>query len=118
MKAVNILLSSEISSKNVAMAKKMLMMFYNKILNLYPTEICTMNGHSLIHLSQTVQDYGPLWAYSSFGFESMNGHYCHGTRNVLPQLINNLEFHQSVLDQKYNAESHADGVRGKVKQKN
>ena len=50
----------------------------------------------------------------------MNGHlkkHSHGTRNVLPQLINNLEFHQSVLDQKYNAESHADEVRGKVKPK-
>ena len=26
--------------------------------------------------------------------------HCHGTRNVLPQLLRNLRFHQSVLDQR------------------
>ena len=56
------------------MAENMLKLFYEKITDLYPQQICTMNVNSLIHLTQTVRNWGPLWAYSCFGFESMNGH--------------------------------------------
>ncbi len=95
----------------------MCIVFYENILSLYPAEICTMNVHSLVHLSQSVKNFGPLWAYSSFGFESMNGHlkkHFHGSRFVLPQLIRNLEFHQSMLDREYRAKNHADGMRGEI----
>ena len=34
----------------------------------------------------------------------------------MPQLVCN-RFHQSVLDQEYNAENHADGVRGRIKKR-
>ena len=105
------------TSSNISVAKNMLTMFYDQI---YPQKICTMNVHSLIHLTKCVQNCGPLWSYSCFGFESMNSHlkkHCHGARNVLPQLVCNLTFHQGVLDQEYNAESHDDGIRGRVKQK-
>lgn len=79
-----------------------------------------MNVHSLIHLVQTVRNFGPLWSYSCFGFENMNGHlrkHCHGTRNVLPQLARNLRFHQAILDQEHRAQNHDDGIRGRAKQK-
>lgn len=117
---MHILLSSHICSSDLLTAEQMLKVFCEKIVELYPQEICTMNVHSLIHLVQTVKNLGPLWSYSCFGFESMNGHvkkHCHGTRNVLPQLVRNLRFHQSILDQEYRAENHEDGVRGRVKNK-
>ncbi len=104
--------------RDLSTAENMLTVFYKKIVDLYPQEICTMNVHSLIHLVQNVRNFGPLWAYSCFGFENMNGHlkkHCHGTRNVLPQLVRNLRFHQATLDQEYNAENHEDGIRGRVK---
>ena len=53
--------------------------------------------HILIHLSECVQNWGPLWAYSCFGYESMNGHLrtnCHGARYVLPQLVHNIRLRQ------------------------
>lgn len=118
IKSLHILLSSCICSRDLLMAEKMLTCFYNRIVDLYPQEVCTMNVHSLIHLAQHVRNFGPLWSYSCFGFESMNGHlkkHCHGTRNVLPQLVRNLRFHQSIMGQEYNAENHEDGVRGRVK---
>ena len=121
VKSMHILLSSSIHSNDLQTAEKMLLLFYNKIVDLYPQEVCTMNVHSLIHLVQTVKNLGPLWSCSCFGFESMNGHlkkHCHGTWNVLPQLTQNLRFHQAVMDQKYNAESHGDGVRGRVQIRN
>ena len=44
---------------------------------------CTMNVHSLRHLVTCVRNWGPLWAYSCFTFESFNGllkSRFHGTR--------------------------------------
>ena len=96
----------------------MLNVYYQKAGDLYPQEIYTMNVHSLIHLCQAVRSFGPLWSYSCFGFESMNGHlkrHCHGTRNVLLQLVKNLRFHQTTLDQEYRSQNHDDKIRGKIK---
>lgn len=56
-----------------------------------------MNLHMPIHFSKFVRSWGPLWCYSCFGFESMNGHLrknCHGTRLVLTQLIHNIRMRQ------------------------
>ena len=39
---------------------------------------CTMNVHLLRHLPECLCNLGPLWAYSCFPFESMNGHMEHG----------------------------------------
>ena len=119
VKSMHILLSSHISSNDLLIAGEMLKVFYEKSIDLYPQEICTMNVHTVIHLVQTVQNFGPLWSYSCFGFESMNGHlkkHCHGTRKVLPQLTRNLRFHQAVLNAEYQSENHEDGVRGRVKE--
>ena len=44
---------------------------------------CTMNVHMLKHIPACVVNWGPLWAYSCFHFESVNGHlkaHYHGTQ--------------------------------------
>lgn len=84
----------------------MLVRFYELVPKLYPETLCTMNVHSLIHLCDFVNRWGPLWCYSAFGFESFNGYlkrHCHGTRNVLPQIINAVRLRQKLplLQQKY-----------------
>lgn len=119
VKAIHILLSSAIPSAALHNAKRMLSAFYRIIPLLYPLELCTMNVHSLIHLCDSVQRCGPLWSTSCFGYESMNGHlkkHCHGTGNVLPQLIRNVRFHQKISEQKRSMSS-IDGVRGRIKHK-
>ena len=43
----------------------------------------TMNVHLLRHIPQCVRSWGPLWAYSCFALESINGvlkRQFHGTR--------------------------------------
>ena len=80
----------------------MLKLFYEKRTDLYPQEICTMNVPSLIHLTQTVRNWGPLWS-------------CSCTRNVVPQLVSNIRFHQSTLDQEYSASDHEDGICGRIR---
>ena len=41
------------------------------------------NVHQLLHLADCVRNLGPLWSYSCFMFESLNGklkRHCHGTQ--------------------------------------
>lgn len=48
-----------------------------------------MNVHLLRHIPGCVRNWGPLWAYSCFAFESMNGHlkkFFHGTKNMNTQV--------------------------------
>ena len=49
-----------------------------------PTSV-SMNVHQLRHLVYHVKNFGPLWVYSCFGFESRNGdlkRLFHGTKNM------------------------------------
>lgn len=95
--AMHLLLSDCIDVTEVEKAQELLNIFHDLIPDLYPSEMCTANVHSLLHLGKFVSKWGPLWCYSCFGFESMNGHlrnHIHGTRNVLPQLIHNFRMRQ------------------------
>lgn len=50
----------------------------------------TMNIHYLIHLIECVEKNGPLWAYSMFSFESLNGtlkNYASKSSNVINQIV-------------------------------
>ena len=42
---------------------------------------------------------GPLWAYSTFGFEDMNGHitkHCHGNRNFSPSISRTISMQYTI----------------------
>ena len=68
--------------------------------------VSTMNVHQLRHLKVHVQNWGPLWCFSCFGFESVNGDIkklFHGTREMSEQvmqliiLLNIEQYHTSVV---------------------
>lgn len=45
----------------------------------------TYNVHQLLHLTDSVEDLGPLWSHSCFFFEDLNGDFrdlFHGTQNI------------------------------------
>ena len=52
---------------------------------------CGLNVHNTgAHLADYVEGWGPLWAWSTFGFEDMNGtimDLTHGTGNVCRQVL-------------------------------
>ena len=48
-----------------------------------------MKIHQLVHLADCVADWGPLWTFTCFPLESMNGilkEQFHGTRNMNRQV--------------------------------
>ena len=52
---------------------------------------CGLSVHNTgAHLADYVEGWGPLWAWSTFGFEDMNGtimDLTHGTGNVCRQVL-------------------------------
>lgn len=72
--ALHILLGSNISPHDLNVANKLLFCFYQHMPELYGDTSCLINVHNLIHLVPLVKQWGPLWVYSCFGYENMNGH--------------------------------------------
>ena len=96
---MHILLGTRITSEDIRAADEMLVLFYNLVPQLYPEEMLSPNLHSVVHLSRFVQMLGPLWAYSCFGFENMNGYikqHRHGCRNFIPSLIRGITMNYSM----------------------
>ena len=52
------------------------------------------------HLVDYVEGWGPLWAWSTFGFEDMNGtikKFAHGTGNVLQTSMSVISHRKNIL---------------------
>ena len=83
------LLGDSISRSSICLAEVCLTKFVIKIEELYGLSSCKFNVHCLTHLAHCVKDCGPLWATSTFTFESHNHvliSMFHGTQCV-PQQI-------------------------------
>uniref|UniRef100_A0A1X7UEC1 Uncharacterized protein n=1 Tax=Amphimedon queenslandica TaxID=400682 RepID=A0A1X7UEC1_AMPQE len=97
--AIHILLSDHIKKSNLQIAHKMLSTFYREAGNIYSSNIYTAYMHSLEHMAGIVDIWGPMWAYSLFGFENLNGYLSctfHGTRKILLRMSFNIQLTQSL----------------------
>lgn len=85
VEATFLLLQEKITAKDLKRCKKLLDVFYKCMAPLYGEETCGLNVHNLSHIVECVENWGPLWAYSCFSFESFNGEISkaiHGKGNV------------------------------------
>lgn len=84
------LLKQSISRGELQEAHTYLKLFFAKAPVLYGNQFQTFNVHQLLHLSEVVDDLGPLWSNSCFPFEDYNGDQrdlFHGTKNVDGQIV-------------------------------
>ena len=96
--AIHILLQPTLSHTKIDAAEEMLKDFLLLVPELYGTTDCVLNIHLLVHLCQHVRHWGPLWAFSAFGFESMNGHIVgplHGTYRIADQLLFSIRLNET-----------------------
>ena len=70
-----ILLKKNISAEELIEADEMLTSFVTRTENYFTESEKTFNIHQLLHVAESVQNWGPLWAHSCFGFEAAN-HNC------------------------------------------
>lgn len=91
VEGVYILLGDNITPDLLALARDTLSNFYKNHQALYGGSNCSLNVHNVgAHLMTYVEAWGPLWAWSCFPFEDLNGallESIHGTGNQCRQLI-------------------------------
>ncbi|XP_050929971.1 uncharacterized protein LOC108886169 isoform X2 [Lates calcarifer] len=73
MFGIHILLQESISHHDLQLANEYLVYFVVNMKELYGEENVSFNCHQLIHLTESVQNWGPLWATSAFSFERNSG---------------------------------------------
>lgn len=91
VKGSYLLLSDKITKHDLQRADHVLSEFYREFGNLYVTNNSTLILHNVgCHLTTYVRKFEPLWAWSCFQFEDMNGSILdsvHGTGDVCLQIM-------------------------------
>jgi len=90
VEATYLLLTEGLTSDDLARAELLLGTFVKNVQRLYGDNAMSLNVHNLTHLVHFVKQWGPLWAWSCFSFESFNGEIkrsVHGTGNVCRQIF-------------------------------
>jgi len=97
---IYICLSDTISESDLQRAQMLLDNFYKDFAELYGEGSCGLNVHNVgAHMCFYVKQWGPLFAWSCFGFEDCNAEilsFAHGTGDVTKQLLRMKEARVSI----------------------
>ena len=99
VESVFILLQNSITVTMVKKAEAMIKHYCFKMHVYYSEQCMTSNVHHLLHLPHVVAKFGPLFVYSCFSFESMNGNLLRlikGTQHVDQQIIEAIGIRQKL----------------------
>ncbi|XP_058806329.1 uncharacterized protein LOC131672849 [Phymastichus coffea] len=99
VEAYYILLQTEITVTELKRADSLLKQFVFQTELLYGRDAMTYNVHQLLHLAQSVADWGPLYVHSGYVFESGNGKIkqtIYAAKGVLSQVCRHLYFKESI----------------------
>ncbi|RXN36295.1 Retrovirus-related Pol poly from transposon TNT 1 [Labeo rohita] len=82
--------TEKIQMVDIDNAEKALKKFVMEFEKLYGKDMMTFNVHLMTHISASLRNWGPLWASSTFSFESFNCtllRFFHGTTHVQQQIV-------------------------------
>ncbi|XP_026830127.1 uncharacterized protein LOC113563129 [Ooceraea biroi] len=88
--ALSILNSDFITEDMIEIARDLLHRFVKEFQFLYGIQFCSINLHQLLHLSDCIRILGPLWAYTCYEYENLNGQLLkliHGTCHIDTQIV-------------------------------
>ncbi|KAE8741566.1 hypothetical protein FOCC_FOCC012903 [Frankliniella occidentalis] len=89
--AISLLNANSVSVQNIQKAERLLKEFVKDFEGLYHLKFCSINIHLLLHLPNCVRHLGPLWVYTCFPMEDLNGKIIgniHGKTSVDSQFCN------------------------------
>lgn len=95
--AIFLLCQSSISETEFVAASKLIISFLIEFECLYGEKHMLYNFHLLQHIPLCVLNCGPLWVYSTFGYETKNhflNKFINGTNNVVQEAATKLEIYQ------------------------
>ncbi|KAL7296786.1 hypothetical protein TKK_0010189 [Trichogramma kaykai] len=90
---VHLLMHDKITVEQLQRANDLLKEFVSLTQHHYHEYAMTYNVHQLIHVPQSVADWGPLWAHIGYVFESGNGDIIrtvHAAKGVINQISRNI----------------------------
>ncbi|XP_051172372.1 uncharacterized protein LOC127288776 [Leptopilina boulardi] len=99
VEAIYILSTEEIKVSEIDLADELLHKFVAGTEKLYSKWAMTFNIHSLLHLANSVSDWGPLWAHNAYPFESENGRLLrstHSTKGIHHQICRHVSLQSSL----------------------
>ena len=99
VEAIFLLLKQSITVPDLQHSSLLLKKFYILTRRLYGERYYTYNMHNLVHLVDCVKDLGPLWTFSCFFYEDLNGdlrHLFHGTQSIHIQIVTSITFQQQI----------------------
>jgi len=87
--AITVLNSEKNTPFMLNVAEDFLNKFVKEFETLYGLNFCSINVHQLLHLPDCVRKLGPLWTFSCFEYENINGQLLkliHGTSHIDTQI--------------------------------
>lgn len=99
VEAIYLLLKNTIYPEELVKAELLIQHYCFKLQYYYGERFMTANVHHLLHLPQVVRDFGPLYCYSCFAYESLNGTLLNcikGTQHVESQILETISIKQSL----------------------
>ncbi|KAJ8685441.1 hypothetical protein QAD02_021234 [Eretmocerus hayati] len=92
------LLQTTVTREDAMSAHELFKEFVFKAEVIYSKEFMTSNVHQLLHLAQSVIDWGPLWSHNGYVFECKNADYLkqiHSPKGVVQQVCRSVAMRQS-----------------------
>lgn len=89
VKAIYLINQQSVSVEDLNLAEELIKDFVRQFSLMYGRENMTANLHQLLHLAQTVRDFGPIFTTSCFLFENANG--------ILKNLVTGTKFADSQI---------------------
>lgn len=93
------LLKTSISIEELDKIDESLHKFVLGVERLYGKRCMTYNVHQLLHITKSVYNWGPLWAHSTFPFESGNNKLLkaiHSAKGINEQIVRNTNIRRSI----------------------
>jgi hypothetical protein len=93
VEAIYTLNQRSISPDEIYHCQRVLINYCAHFQDMYGKRHMTMNVHQLLHLTDVVKRLGPLWVFSCFSFEGMNGKllkFIHGGTKPIKQIANSV----------------------------
>ena len=87
--AISVLNSDLVSPNSIFIAEDLLHKYVRQFEKLYGLQFCSINVHQFLHFPDCVRRLGPLWSFSCFEYESLNGQFLqlvHGTWHIDTQI--------------------------------
>ena len=99
VEAIYLLLQDSIAPADTSKAEILIQHYCFKASSYYSEHFMTANVHHLLHLSKIVCNFGPLYNYSCFTYENLNGclfDCIKGTQRVDRQIVKKICIKQSL----------------------